>query len=300
MFLKEYYEFSIDDKTFISQWTIASACDYVYYSSFFNSANREHFGFSSLPVVISQCPERPAIIMCRFKDGEIRRLLSLCANKTRYNYIIVQTLIGDDGYLNRTDLNNIPPNVARIYSKNIPYSHPNLIPIPIGRDWRVIAQGCSNSFTRTDLKAFKNLAYMNFSVETNSRLRDFVYRKFSQERWVTTRRPVGYLKYEIDHCAFVAEMHDHIFSFSPIGRAIDCYRTWDALFAKSIPVIDDCPQMRTFERLPVIFTKDWSDISERHLRQQFDRLQTVDLDVEPLFAEYWKRRIRRDFVDLCT
>ena len=231
--------------------------------------------------------------MCRFKDGEIKRLLLQCAAKPNHNYVIVQTLIGDDGFIDADDTKSLPDNIKKVYSKNVRYYHDKITPIPIGRDWRVISQACNDIFQRTDLEGYSNLAYMNFSIQTNP-LRGNIYERFKRELWITKRLPVNYREYHLTHCEFVREIHQHKFCLSPVGIAPDCYRTWDALFAKSIPIVDDMQQLRCFSDLPLVYIKDWMSLSQDYLQECFKEMLKRDYCINKLFASYWLQTIRSE------
>jgi hypothetical protein len=291
---REFLKLQIRPSEFISQQNIVAACDFIYKSDFFVKANRDHFGFNDNHRFIIDAPNISAIIMCRFKDGEIKQLLKQCASKYKHSYVVVQTLIGDDGFIDSEEIKSIPTNIRKIYSKNIKYPHPKLAAIPIGRDWRVTAQGCNDSFQRIHINTYSNLAYMNFSLQTNPMLRGDIYERFKHESWVTRRLPVNYREYELNHCEFVREMNQHKFCLSPAGITTDCYRTWDSLFAKSIPVIDNSEQMRHFSDLPIVYTRDWMSLSGDLLQEYFTEMLKSHYCIDKLFASYWVKTIRNE------
>lgn len=115
MLLKDYFAANLSPNDFVQQTNIIGCCDYIYYSSFFVQGNFAHFGINGIEECISEPPEESCIIMCRFKDGEIYRLLEQCSHRSHYNYIIVQTLIGDDGFIDQSFFNFIPENVKYIF-----------------------------------------------------------------------------------------------------------------------------------------------------------------------------------------
>ena len=163
MLLKDFLSTPIPSNAFVQQTNIIGCCDYVFFSPFFCQGNFEHFGIKSIEECVTSPPDKSCIIMCRFKDGEIYRLLEQCSLYAHNNYIIVQTLIGDDGYVDPAYFNLIPENVKCIFSKNIRYVHPKIHPIPIGRDWRNTAEQNVKSYVKNENTVYSNLAYLNFS-----------------------------------------------------------------------------------------------------------------------------------------
>jgi len=209
-------------------------------------------------------------------------------------YILVQTLIGDDGFVDAETLAALPDNVVRIYSKNVHHAHDKLIPMPIGRDWRTTAEGLTETYRRCDFEGYQNLVYMNFSIETNKSVREPIYERLHEEPWVTARLPEAYGKYELTHHKFVEEIHRHNFCLSPLGRAVDCYRTWDAMFAKSIPIVDLTLHTSHYEDLPMVLIDDWGLISKYFLEEVFHTMLRCEYNFEKLTARYWRARVRAD------
>lgn len=294
MTLSEYLSTPIQAKDFICQPNLLPYCDFVYHSDFFTENYKKQFGISDLSTCIKEPPDCSAIIMCRFKDGEVADLISKCAKKEKYTYVIVQTLIGDDGFLTQEQTMNLPQNIRKIFSKNVYFDHEKVSPIPIGKDWRNTRDDLDEMYTRNDIRTYRKLAYLNFSLETNPEIREFVYKKYKDELWVTARLPEAYKIYNITHLEYAREMHDHTFSFSPTGRALDCYRTWDALYAKSLPIVDRNNHTKNWSDLPLLITKDWSEITQGYLKQTFHDMLDKEYAFEKLTARYWGDVIQKE------
>lgn len=288
MLLREFFATPLQAEDFIQQTNIIGLCDYLYYSPFFCRENFEHFGIKCVKDCVEDPPNKSCIIMCRFKDGEVYELLDKCSHYSHNNYIVVQTLIGDDGYLDQEHFNLIPDNVKFIFSKNIRFVHPKIRPIPIGRDWRNTSEHNIQSFVKDDNTIVKNLAYLNFSVETCPPVRGIVYEKFHDEEWVTCRMPNSFKNYTISHTQFVREIHAHKFCFSPVGFAYDCYRTWDALFAKTIPIVDHNCHVDYYADLPILFIDTWEEINKIFLEQKYQEMLDKDYNIEMMMVSYWR------------
>jgi len=289
----DFCKLTITPSQAVIQENMISAVDALLWSSYFRPGNFHHFGISGPGDCLQEVPDRSMILMCRFRDGELERTIEQCAENLKSRYIIVQTLIGDDGFVSQDILNSLPENVVRIYSKNVQINDSRLIPIPIGRDWRVTEEGFDSVFIRRADAPLENFAYMNFSLATNP-IRELVYRRFSNETWVTTLKPEQYGVYEISHSAFSKQMSRHTFTFSPIGKAVDCYRSWDALYCKSIPVLDRTPHSSVYDELPVLIIDDWSTLDRETLEKEFTRIRSARFNLRKVTSEYWKQIIAQD------
>ena len=57
----------------------------------------------------------------------------------------------------------------------------------------------------------------------------------------------------------------YVFSISPHGNGLDCYRTWEDLILGCIVIIKTSSLDSLYEGLPVVIVKDWSEITEKTL-----------------------------------
>jgi hypothetical protein len=48
-----------------------------------------------------------------------------------------------------------------------------------------------------------------------------------------------------------------------------------------------------FDDLPVIFVRDWSEITERFLEQKYKEIQSTSYNYNKMYAEYWIQEIKR-------
>ena len=291
--LSDFYDMKINPSEFPIQTNFVSVADAIMASDYFNAGNFQHFGINSLEDCLQVVPKVSAVLMCRFRDGELENTLLQCSRNPSCRYIIVQTLIGDDGYVSADTLKALPENIVRIYSKNVHYEHERLVPVPIGRDWRVTEEAFSAEFSRATGEPPRYHTYMNFSLETHPS-REELFHLLKNEPWVTASKPAAYRTYHKSHSQYVTEMADHRFTLSPIGKAVDCYRTWDALFARSIPVLDKTAHSSLYQDLPAIIVSDWSQVNKGFLDQAYDQLTQQRLNLEKLTMKYWRQLIQAD------
>lgn len=285
--LEEFLRTPIGPNLFVMQRNIVSACDVVLDSSFFCAENVSHFGFTEEQLVAC-VPPRDSIVMARFRDGGLECALDQCGRNGNQYYVLVQTLIGDDGYVDEATVERLPDNVIAIFSKNVHVRHSRVFPMPIGLDWRAVEEGLSREYRRASLKP---TVYVNLSVETGP-MRLAVVAHFQEADLATTRVSVQHGRNALPYLGYLEEMATHGFCASPEGMALDQYRTWDALYCKTIPLIERNTHTCHWDRLPVIFVDDWHSVNDDFIRACIEDLEGLAFDLRPLTAAYWRTQIR--------
>jgi hypothetical protein len=77
---------------------------------------------------------------------------------------------------------------------------------------------------------------------------------------------------------------DHKFIISPEGNGIDCHRHYEALMAGCIPIVEDNPLIREkYAGCPVVYTKNYMDISEAKLNKLYEEMLDKSYDFSCLF-----------------
>ena len=78
---------------------------------------------------------------------------------------------------------------------------------------------------------------------------------------------------------------------SPRGTCEDCYRTWESLLLGSIPIIKSSFLDRLFTDLPVLIVKEWEEITEEFLQNQYLEIQSKTYKKEKIFIDYWLKKL---------
>lgn len=182
------------------------------------------------------------------------------------------------------------------FSINVDLKDPKMIPIPIG-----IGQGCYGDYYAKQMCEFflkpeetvkKYLLYMNFNVQTNPQKRIPVFKLFNDKNYCFTpkkclftpaiRKSPGEFLEDVRHSKFV---------LCPEGNGMDCYRTWEALYVHSIPILKSSPLDVLLENLPVLIVKDWSEINQAFLERKYQMIKRKNYNYEKLNFDYWKNLI---------
>ena len=75
---------------------------------------------------------------------------------------------------------------------------------------------------------------------------------------------------------------------SPEGNGIDTHRHYDALYAKSIPIVEDSFEMKIkFQDLPVLWTKDYSELDKDYLESEYKKFLEREYNFNKLFKSYY-------------
>jgi hypothetical protein len=112
--------------------------------------------------------------------------------------------------------------------------------------------------------------------------------KFWWKKWYVT-----YQKKKIPFTRYISEMYSHPYVLSPEGNGLDCHRTWEALYAGTIPVVKQSPHINGFMPLPLFRYDSLSDITEHSLLQEYPSLVAKFTTNEMLRFSFWANKIKK-------
>ena len=215
-------------------------------------------------------------------------------------------------------LNN--PLLIKWFSINVDYSHPKLIPIPIGlpkhipyivhkineqpyMGWVINFQiNQVSQFISTKNKTVKqctnfcnkdkkHLLYTRMTVENSDNC-------FHDKEGIR-RHALTILKDKFDMSQsgslvkwedYIEELMEYKFCLSLPGKGMDCYRTWEALTLGVIPIVLRTKYMDSiYEDLPVLILDNLEILSEDYLNEQFEIIisQNKKYNYNKLTSSYW-------------
>ena len=161
------------------------------------------------------------------------------------------------------------PNCKKIYTQNMNVKHPQVEPLPIG---------IANSFWEWgDSKVVEEVINEGFS-DTNPL---FIYANFTKGDGVRyERRKDCYdilsengiiMQESTDYKSYLQELKKHKFCLSPEGNGIDCYRTWEALYMKTIPICKRSVMVEEFAKIfPIYIVDDWKEFDIDDVWNSYD------------------------------
>jgi len=198
---------------------------------------------------------------------------------------------------------SVGPNADYWFSQNKACEHPNLFSIPIGlenmklRTHSAAKSGLfSSEIKRANEKALlmdkinslcfdKNKdVYMNFNINTFPNERNFVWNKFKNESWVSTTKNLPLEKFYMD-------IATHKFVISPRGNGIDCHRTWEALYLRTIPIVKSSTHMKEFSNLPIFFVDKWEEVCYNTLKDFYKKVKNNLFNLDQMKISHWRNVI---------
>lgn len=172
------------------------------------------------------------------------------------------------------------------FAQNIEIAHPKLNLIPLGlNDLHGQVEILDQCRKRIPQLPKQHLLYMNFSTMTCPKERKKVFTLFVDQPYCYTSDFIPYEEYLID-------LASSKFVLSPRGMGLDCFRTWESLYMRAIPIVRSSPIDPLFEGLPVLIVDEWEEISEEFLIQKYEEMRTAEYRWEKLTSQYWIDLIR--------
>jgi hypothetical protein len=184
------------------------------------------------------------------------------------------------------------PHVHKWFANNVDFPHSKLVSVPLGLPNEVDFPTYGNTRTlfkvAQEPKVVKNLAYMNFKIDTCPRERQPVFEKFSTKKWVTT----GSVDFSNEgHERYLRDIRSHKFCICPRGNGVDCHRIWECLYLGTIPICIKNMALQQFANLPILFVNRWDEVTPELLESVYDKFSNFTWDVSQLYMSYWKDAI---------
>lgn len=226
------------DESFITGNGIAARCRYVLnYDTFtVNESGREGWWFCKSDYLdfffADYAPSEPYVLFSHNSDRAIDR---------RYRKML------DDSWL------------IAWFAQNPVLRHRKLHALPIGVANPVWAHGDQALLKQVqgDAPPKSNLFDVSFNPETNLKERSRCLR----ETGLTLAPRVPYA----DYLRRLASSH---FCISPNGNGVDCVRTWEALYLRTVPVVTRSLMTEQHADYPMIVLDDWSEFVRHEFTPQ--------------------------------
>ena len=172
------------------------------------------------------------------------------------------------------------------YAQNAVLDHPKLTPAPIGIANKQWSHGnLDNLLSVINANHGKeNIVYKNFDIGTNINVRRVIdqitntNKIFMDRNWPQTE--------------YLTRVSKSMFVISPPGNGIDCHRIWEALYVRTVPIVERSSAFRNFTNLPIMFIDRWEDITIDFLKTQIPLYYNKSYDLKQLKLQYWKELIR--------
>jgi len=190
------------------------------------------------------------------------------------------------------DLQKIDEKIIHWFAQNVTTKHPKLTPLPIGLENRHLSHhGRISKFKKWNkyMPIKKPRILSAFSVSTNipERSKALIYLKNhplvdNNTIYISSQK----------HMTLLAQ---HMYVASPPGNGIDCIRTWEALYLKTIPIVKRSVATEYFKKigLPLVLIDDWNEldmVDEPSLITQYNNMKE-GFENKALSSSFWKQLI---------
>ena len=226
------------------------------------------------------------------------------------NIIFTNTYLIKDLFIflnNANDLNNIklitsqtdhlvdrklynlkPSCVSEWYSINVDHNAKDLHPIPLGLSNYHPKNLNKNHFCKLEGDVNKeNKIYLNFQKNTNFIERNKIIKNCENKDYMFIDEP----NLKLDQ--YIKNLYKFKFILSPPGNGIDTHRTWEALYAGSIPITRKHVGSSCLEGLGAIVLDDFNQINFELINKEYDTNQNK----EKLSLDYWMQIIKKNEIN---
>ena len=168
------------------------------------------------------------------------------------------------------------------------------VPFPIGMGWSIISHSLPiqalqhGRHDRTVLCAI--------SPSTDQRRRPTGVNRSSILHTLAARRIPNRV---LESSVYFKELPNYKFVISPEGNGVDCHRHYEALMAGCIPIVEDHEKIREkYKGCPILYTQDYSEITEEYLNTKYNEMMHTVYDYSRLLLSTYpdteKRQIREN------
>ena len=79
---------------------------------------------------------------------------------------------------------------------------------------------------------------------------------------------------------YISELNDSFFCLSPNGNGVDCHKTWESIYLKTIPVITESINIKFYKDFPIYIIESWENfnINELTIELYNDIIQNFDFN----------------------
>lgn len=90
--------------------------------------------------------------------------------------------------------------------------------------------------------------------------------------------------------AYLRDLAMHSIILSPQGNGIDCYRTLEAMYMGSVPVVEISPTTAPMSDLPLLIAKTLYGLRSNEMHSLYKQVKEQDRPLDKIKLSYWKNR----------
>ena len=159
------------------------------------------------------------------------------------------------------------------------------VSFPIGMGWTIINQQIS--LKELQYGSHDKLVLCAIRTSTDQRRRPT---GLNRNAILETIRSNQIENIEMETSLYFRELPKYKFVISPEGNGIDCHRHYEALIAGCIPIVEDREQVREkYKGCPILYTKDYSEITESYLNEKYNEMINTVYDFSRLLMSTYSK-----------
>ena len=188
----------------------------------------------------------------------------------------------------------IPPNIVRVFTQNGLALDERVVGLPIGlENKRLHYNGITRDFDRLRRRKLEKRPRIlsAFTVGNNREVRQEAADTLARSR------QNDFLA-RTDSRSYRRIASEYMFIASPPGNGVDCHRTWEAMYLRSVPIVLRTVLTESFKRLglPLLIVDSYSEaarLKEKDLQVIYDELSPL-MNSPALWFDFWENRIRKE------
>ena len=166
----------------------------------------------------------------------------------------------------------------------------------IGYNWRYMKL---SNFEKGQIQIGNHNKLLMFAISSNT---DKRRKKHNINRFkiIEILKKQGFNNNIIKCNEYFKELPNNKFVISPEGNGIDCHRHYEALMSGSIPICEYNKKIeKKYENLPILYTKDYSEINEEYLNKKYNEMLKKEYNFEKLFFFYFTKEQQKE-IKICS
>jgi glycosyltransferase involved in cell wall biosynthesis len=173
------------------------------------------------------------------------------------------------------------------------YMNDEHVPFPIGMGWTIIKQ--QMSLKELQHGSHDKLVLCAIRANTDQRRRPTGINRTSVLRTLQSQQIQNE---DMESSVYFRELPKYKFIISPEGNGIDCHRHYEALMAGCIPIIEDSDNIREkYKDCPILYTKDYSEITESYLNEKYNEMIHTTYDFSRLLMSSYSEMEQQQIKD---
>jgi hypothetical protein len=173
------------------------------------------------------------------------------------------------------------PELVAWFATNVAMRHRKLVSMPLGIGNPIKCNPEVLDAVRENPPPKRLLVEASFDVSTNVAERTYCIEQTGVEPLPKVPWP-----------EYFERLASAYFCISPNGNGIDCYRTWQALYLGTIPIVTRSVLTEQHSELPLIVLDDWSDYRSLELSPELYASIRGDWDPERIRLDRYLEQVR--------